>query len=73
MPAFLWAPFVAVIVATLVVFFAVSDNAAWFVVYGGTVLVLFGLTIYALVDSRRRWPGLSTSQRLSRIFTFYNG
>lgn len=56
MPAFLWAPFVAVIVAAIVVFFTVSDNAAWLVSYGGTVLVLIGLTVYALIDSKSAGP-----------------
>jgi hypothetical protein len=70
MPLFLWLPYVVVIIAATTVDLAGYPNAAWFVGTLGTVVVLLGLTVYAAIDSRQRWPGLSLSQRLGRIFTF---
>ena len=70
MPKFLWMPYVVVIIAAATVDLAGYPNAAWIVSVLGTVCVLLGLTVYAGLDSRQRWPGLTFSQRLGRIFTF---
>lgn len=70
MPKFLWLPFVVVIIAAATIDLVGYPNAAWVVSMLGTVTVLLGLTVYAAIDSRQRWPGLTLSQRPGRIFTF---
>lgn len=70
MPKFLWAPYVVIIIAAATVDLTGYPNAAWFVGMLGTVVILLGLAIYAGIDSKQRWPGLTFSQRLGRIFTF---
>ena len=70
MPKFLWMPYVVVIVVAATVDLADYPNAAWILSVLGTVAVLMGHAIYAGVDSKQRWPDLTLSQRLGRIFTF---
>jgi hypothetical protein len=63
-------PYVVIIVAAIIIDFAINSDVAWVVSTLGTVLVLFGQGLYAGYDSRQRWPGLTFTQRLGRIFTF---
>lgn len=70
MPKFLWVPYVLVIIAAATVDLAGYPDAAWAASALGTIAVLLGHTIYAGIDSKQRWPGLTFGQRLSRIFTF---
>jgi hypothetical protein len=70
MPKFLWLPYVVVIIAAIAVDLAGHPDAAFMVSLSGTMLVLFGHIIYAAIDSKSRWPGLTLSQRLGRIFSF---
>jgi hypothetical protein len=70
MPKFLWMPFVVLIIAGATIDMVGYPDAAWIVSTFGTVLVLLGLAIYAGIDSRQHWPGLTFSQRLGRIFSF---
>jgi len=70
MPKFLWVPYLIVIIAAATVDLSGYPNAAWIVGTLGTLVVVLGQTAYAAIDSRQRWPGLSLSQRLGRIFTF---
>lgn len=48
------------------------DRAGTVVSNGGTALWLLGVFWWiVLVDSRKRWPGVSWQQRATRVMTFH--
>ena len=69
-------PLVLVLIVASVVFWSdprshTRGNVAWLISYGGTFLVLIGNVLWAVFDSRRRWPGVPAFTRFARIVTFY--
>jgi len=72
MPKFLWMPYVVLTIIVVVLFFVVNSDVAWMVSTLGTVGILMGLAIHAGFHSKDKWPGLSFSQRVARVLTFYN-
>ncbi len=64
-------PLIAVVVLSIVVFFAGDPTAAWMVAYFGTGIVTLACVAYVvLFDSRSRWPHTSWLVRLGRLFWF---
>lgn len=61
----------AVLAATLVLWFGGARDAAWWMSMLGTFAVLNLVMAYVVFfDSRKRWPTLSWRQRCVRVLTF---
>jgi hypothetical protein len=63
-------PLVIVLVVAAVTTLAISQRIGDAIGMGGTALVLLFAVIYALYDSRKRWPGLPWIERLGKIFSY---
>ena len=64
-------PLIAVTIASVALLATGHDRLAFFVSYGASFLVVAANFFYiALIDSKKRWPKLTTDQRIKKILFF---